>query len=83
MSWTWAILIMKGFTIYIGKGILVIRAKTNMACIMLYSRPVDKNCGLRCDQPIRLAGFYTRGDYPDLMSRIKYFNDETGSTYVF
>jgi IS4 transposase len=54
-----------------------------MACKRLYSRLVDKKCGLRCDQSVRLTGFYTRKDYPELMRRIKYFDAETGNTYVF
>ena len=71
------------YNIHQKKGFFVTRAKTNMACKRLYSRPVDKVCGLRCDQSVRLTGFYARKDYPELIRRIKYFEAETGNTYVF
>ena len=54
-----------------------------MAWKRLYTRPVDKKSGLRCDQFIRLNGFYARKDYPELMRRIEYFNAETGNMNVF
>jgi transposase len=71
------------YTIHQKKGFFVTRAKTNMACKRVYSRPVDKACGLRCDQSVRLTGFYASKDYPELMRRIKYFDAETGNNYVF
>ena len=34
------------------QAFFVIRAKSNLACRRVYSRPVDKSTGLRCDQTI-------------------------------
>jgi len=61
----------------------VIRAKSNLQFRRLYSRPVDKSTGLRCDQTVVLTGFYTRKDYPEKLRRIKYRDAETGKVFVF
>lgn len=61
----------------------VIRAKTNLKCQRIYSHPVDKTKGLRCDQTVRLTGFYTSKDYPEKLRRIKYFDYKSGRTFVF
>jgi len=61
----------------------VVRAKKNLAFERLYSKPVDKSTGLRCDQTIRLKGHYAARDYPDYLRRIKYYNKEHEVTYVY
>jgi len=61
----------------------VIRAKSNLQFRRLYSRPVDKSTGLRCDQTVVLTGFYTHKDYPEKLRRIKYHDADTGKTFVF
>ena len=61
----------------------VTRAKTNMSYKRVYSRPVDKTTGLRYDQSVKLMGYYTSQHYPEMIRRIKYFDAETGVTYVF
>jgi len=61
----------------------ILRAKKNTAYRRVYSRPIDKMTGLRCDQTIRLTGYYSCKDYPEKMRRIKFFDAETGNTYVF
>lgn len=61
----------------------VTRAKSNMACQRVYSRPIDKTTGLRYDQSIRLTGFYAIQHYPEMMRRIKYYDAETNRNYVF
>jgi len=61
----------------------VIRSKTNLQFRRLYSYPVDKKTGLRCDQTIMLTGFYSSKNYPDKLRRIKHFDSETGRTFVF
>ena|SRR5437667_2813883 len=61
----------------------VTRAKDNMACRRIYSRPIKKEAGVRCDQVIRLAGYYAAKDYPDKLRRIKYYDAATDQTYVF
>lgn len=61
----------------------VTRAKANFAFRRLYSHPVDKDTGLRCDQTIVLTGYYSRKDYPEKLRRVKYYDEETGNTFVF
>jgi transposase len=61
----------------------VTRAKSNFDYRRLYYRKVDKATGLRCDQTIRLNGFYTSQDYPAVLRRITYFDAETNKRFVF
>jgi len=61
----------------------IIRAKKNMAWKRLYSKPIGKTHGLRCDQTIRFTGYVARQRYPDKLRRIKYYDEETGKHYVF
>ncbi len=70
-------------TLTLALAFFVTRAKSNLQCRRLYSRPVDKSTGLRCDQTIVLTGFYPRKDYPEKLRRIKYHDAETGKTFVF
>ncbi|MBK8493440.1 MAG: hypothetical protein IPL49_21845 [Saprospirales bacterium] len=44
------------FRIHQAGAYFVIRAKDNLAFERVYSTPVDKSTGLRCDQKIRLTG---------------------------
>jgi len=61
----------------------VIRAKSNMRFRRLYSHPVEKSTGLRCDQTIALTGFYTSKGYPERLRRIKYHHAASQNTLVF
>jgi len=61
----------------------VTRAKKNFRCARRYSRPVDKSTGLRFDQTVVTAGFYTRRDYPDALRRIGYRDPKTRKALVF
>ncbi len=61
----------------------VTRAKSNLQYRRLYSHPLDKSLGLRCDQTIRLTGFYAAKGYPEKHRRIKYYDQKTGKTFVF
>ncbi len=61
----------------------VVRASANFRFRRLYSRPVDKQTGLRCDQTVRTAGTHSTTDYPDKLRRIKYRDTETGRTFTF
>ena len=47
------------------------------------SRPVDKSCGLRCDQTIRLSTYKGKRDYPGKLRRISFFDTETRKRLVF
>lgn len=61
----------------------ITRAKSNTRYRRLYSRPVDKSAGLRCDQTVALTNFYAHRDYPDHLRLIKYLDPETEKRLVF
>ncbi len=71
------------YHIHISKGFFITRAKDNFAFRRLYSAPVDKSTGIKCDQIIVLTGYYAKKDYPEKMRRIKYHDVETANTFVF
>jgi len=59
------------------------RAKSNFDCHRLYSHPVDRSTGLRCDQTILLNGIKSKLDYPDKLRRIRYYDTETNKRFTF
>jgi len=61
----------------------VTRAKSNLKFRRIYSHPIDKATGLKCDQTITLTGVYTSKQYPDKLRRIKFHDTETGKILVF
>ena len=65
------------------KASFIIRAKDNLKFNRLYSRPVKKETGVRCDQVIELGGAKTQKEYPEKLRRIKYYDAETNQYYVF
>ena len=71
------------YAIHQKRAFFIIRSKKNTVFRRVYSRKVDKSTGLRCDQTIRLTGINSKDHYPEHMRRIKFFDQETGNTYVF
>jgi hypothetical protein len=61
----------------------VIRAKRNLQCSRIYSRPVDKSTGIRADQIIRLDIYKSQKEYPDQLRRVKYYDKENKRILVF
>lgn len=61
----------------------IIQTKSNTKLRRLYSKPVDKSCGLRCDQVVVLDGHNSRRDYPEKLRRIRYFDDQQNRNLVF
>ncbi len=61
----------------------VTRSKKNMNFRRLYSRPVVKETGLRCDQTIALNGYYVKQYYPDKLRRIHFLDPVSNNRYVF
>jgi hypothetical protein len=61
----------------------IIRAKSNTQLRRLYSTPIDKSCGLRCDQIVVPTGLYTKKDYPDKLRRIKFFDGQQRRSLIF
>jgi IS4 transposase len=71
------------YTIHTSQAYFVIRAKKGFDFERMYSAPVDKSAGVKCDQTIKLCGFYTSKDYPIKMRRVKFYDAETGKTLIF
>ena len=71
------------YDLHLGSAFFVTRAKSNLQCRRIYSRPVNKTLGLRYDQTVRLTGFYSSRGYPDKLRRIKYYDSKTDKTFVF
>jgi hypothetical protein len=71
------------FTFTQNLSTFITRAKSNFDYRRLCYRRVDKATGLRCDQTIRLNGFYASQDYPAVLRRIGYFDVETNVKFVF
>jgi len=71
------------FALHRRAAFFVTRAKSNTRYRRLYSHPVDKSGGLRCDQTIVLTGFYTKRDYPDKLRLVKFVDPETGKRFRF
>lgn len=71
------------FTLHQAQAFFVIRGKSNLLFRRLYSRPVDKSTGLRCDQTIALTAPKARKDYPQHLRRIKFYDTEHKKYLVF
>ncbi len=71
------------YQINLSQANFVVRAKSNTRYRRQYSHPVDKSCGLICDQTGVLTGFYASQDYPDKLRRVKFHDDETDKRFVF
>jgi hypothetical protein len=71
------------YTLTLFSAHFVIRSKSNMKFRRLYSHPVDKSTGVRCDQTIVLTGVNSAKDYPAKLRRIRFFDAETQKDLVF
>lgn len=70
-------------TLHLAGAFFVTRAKSNLDARRLYSSPVDRSTGLVCDQTVALNGYYSAGNYPGHLRRIRFTDPETGKTLVF
>jgi len=64
------------------QSFFVTQARSNFQCKRVYSRPVDRNTGLICDQDVELVVFYSQQAYPERLRRIRY-RDGEGRGLVF
>ncbi len=71
------------FRIHEARAFFVTRSRKDIRWKRLYSRPVDKQTGIRCDQIVRLSTSDGRKHYPETFRRIKYFDALTNHTYVY
>jgi IS4 transposase len=61
----------------------IIRSKVNTQFRRLYSRTIDKDLGLICDQTIVLSGIKASKEYPDKLRRVGYFDDKSERRFSF
>lgn len=62
------------YTMHLCASFFVVQAKANTGLRRLYSMPVDKSSGLKCDQIVVPTGFYARKNYPDKLRIVKFFD---------
>ena len=65
------------------KSFFVVRAKTNLQYRRIYSHPVDRSTGLRCDQTIRLTGPQPKLFYPEQLRIVKFYDQTHDHTLHF
>lgn len=71
------------YAIHTAGAFFVTRAKQHWSFRRLYSRPVDKAAGIRCDQIVVQGRHHHVKTYPNQMRRIKYYDAVTDHCYVF
>jgi transposase len=71
------------YTMHQQKAFFVVRAKKNFQYQRLYSCPIDKATGLKCDQTVILTGQKSSKEYSEKLRRIKYYDSETDKLFVF
>jgi len=71
------------YTLQQAAAFFIIRAKKNLQFRRLYSRPVEKATGLRCDQTIALTGVTASDAYPAYLRRVKVYDAEHQRHLVF
>ena len=71
------------YRIHRNQAFFVTRAKDNTQLIRMYSAKVNKETGVRCDQKVKLTGFYSKQYYPEQLRRIKFYDSEQQRTFVF
>lgn len=70
-------------TLHRSGAFFVIRAKLNLQAIRLRSQPVDMTAGVQSDQLFRLRGYRSRKGYPDVLRRVRFFDEETHRYFVY
>jgi hypothetical protein len=71
------------YSLYLSQANFIIRAKSNFQFRRIYSHPVDKSTGLKCDQTINLTGINVSKDYPEKLRRVHYIDQETNDDLIF
>ena len=69
--------------LHVQGAFFVTRAKDNMRFKRMYSNPIDKTKGVKCDQIGKLETYYSKKDYPDKLRRIRYYDKESKNEFVF
>ena len=61
----------------------VLRARGKLKFNRMYSNPVDKEAGVKCDQRGTFTNKRSLSRYPEKLRRVKYYDRETGVEFVF
>ena len=61
----------------------VLRARDNLKFNRMYSKKVDKETGVKCDQIGTFTNQKSFSRYPEKLRRIKYYDSETNVEFVF
>ena len=65
------------------QAFVITRTKRNLDFRRLYSHPVDRSTGLRCDQTIALNGVLSKQLYPEYLRRVSYVDHDTRTRFSF
>ena len=71
------------YALHLAKAFFVTRSKINIKYRWIYSRPIDKSTGLRCDQTIMLTGLHSIKDYPEQLRLVKFYDCENKKLLTF
>lgn len=71
------------YRIHKAEAYFITRTKKNMDFKRVYSAKVDKSIGIKCDQIIKLNGYYVSKHYPEKLRRVKYYDVERDKTLIF
>lgn len=71
------------YRIHCCEAFFITRAKDNMNCRRVKSYASNKPNGVLYDQSVLLNGHYAAKDYPKNLRRIKFFDSESGKTFIF
>lgn len=71
------------YVLHQAQAFYVTRAKSNLQYRRVYSHPVDKTTGLRCDQTITLTGTRSSQEYPIHLRRVKFYDAKHDKLLVF
>jgi len=71
------------YRIHQASAFFVTHARKSFRFRRLYSHPVDKSTGLRCDQTVKLVSFYPSKAYPEKLRRIRFVDAETDNRFNF
>jgi hypothetical protein len=71
------------FALHQSQSFFVIRAKSNLRCYRLLSRPVDRASDVRSDQVVALTGFYSHDRFPERLRRIRYYDRDNNRYLIF
>ena len=71
------------YSIQMTGAYFVLRAKGNLKFNRMYSKPIDKEAGVRCDQKGTFTNQRSLSRYPEKLRHVKYHDGETDVEFVF